>query len=294
MRKYAFRIFTIIGLIVLFLLIYKVADNDKTNEIYYGYLESVNKNVDVNFLVLGTDKDETRTDLILLCHYDGEKNLINALQIPRDTKVETARKDKKINSAYGSKKGIECVKSEIGSLTGIYPDKYIVLNFDGFRKLVDAIGGVEYTVPVNMKYSDPAQNLYIDLKQGRQVLDGKKAEMLMRFRKNDDGSGYVDGDIGRLKVQKNFYKEVVRKLLSFEAIMNIGGVMDAAQGNFKTDFTLNDFISHIKDFKKFNENSVNVFVLPGSGKYLEENGQKISYYIADANELNELTNLYFN
>ena len=294
MRKYAFRILAIVGLIVLFSVIYRTVDNKDSNEIPYEYPESAEENEDMDFLVLGTDKDETRTDLILLCHYDGEKNLINALQIPRDTRVETGRKDKKINSAYGSKNGIESVKSEIGSLTGVCPDKYIVLNFDGFRKLVDAIGGVEYTVPVDMKYSDPAQNLYIDLKQGRQVLDGEKAEMLMRFRKNDDGSGYVDGDIGRLKVQKNFYKEVIRKLMSFESIMNVGGVMDAVGGNFKTDFTLSDFISHIKDFKKMNENSVNVFVLPGVSKYLEENGSMISYYIADTNQLNELTNLYFN
>lgn len=294
MRKYAFRILTIVGLITLFSVIYRTADNKDLNEIPDEYPESAEKSEDMDFLVLGTDKDETRTDLILLCHYDGEKNLINALQIPRDTRVETGRNDKKINSAYGNQKGIECVKNEIGGLTGIYPDKYILLNFDGFRKLVDAIGGVEYTVPVDMKYSDPAQNLYIDLKQGRQVLDGEKAEMLMRFRKNDDGSGYVDGDIGRLKVQKNFYKEVIRKLMSFDSIMNVGGVMDAVGGNFKTDFTLSDFISHIKDFKKMNENSVNVFVLPGMSKYLEENGSMISYYIADTNQLNELTNLYFN
>ena len=285
MRKYAFRILAIVGLITLFSVIYRTADNKDLNEIPDEYPESAEKS---------EDKDETRTDLILLCHYDGEKNLINALQIPRDTRIETGRKDKKINSAYGSRKGIECVKNEIGGLTGIYPDKYILLNFDGFRKLVDAIGGVEYTVPVDMKYSDPAQNLYIDLKQGRQVLDGEKAEMLMRFRKNDDGSGYVDGDIGRPKVQKNFYKEVIRKLMSFDSIMNVGGVMDAVGGNFKTDFTLSDFISHIKDFKKMNENSVNVFVLPGMSKYLEENGSMISYYIADTNQLNELTNLYFN
>lgn len=294
MKKFSGRIVVLFSLIILFSVTYIIADEYKSRELYYGYWEDTTKSDDVNFLVLGTDKDETRTDLILLCHYNAEKNSISALQIPRDTRIETSRKDKKINSSYGSKKGIKSVKKDIGKLTGIYPEKHIILNFEGFRKLIDAIGGVEYDVPVNMKYDDPAQNLSIDLKKGMQILDGEKAEMLMRFRKNNDGSGYVDGDIGRLKVQKNFYKAVIRRILSFNGIMNVGNIADAVGGNFKTDFTIRDFISHIDDFKKMNGNSINVFMLPGNSKYIEENGTKISYYITDNNKLNELTNLYFN
>lgn len=294
MKKYSARIVVLFSLIILFSVTYIIADEYKSRELYYGYWEDTAKSDDVNFLVLGTDKDETRTDLILLCHYNTDENSISALQIPRDTRIETSRKDKKINSSYGSKKGIESVKKDIGKLTGVYPEKHIILNFEGFRKLIDAIGGVEYDVPVNMKYDDPAQNLSIDLRKGPQILDGEKAEMLMRFRKNNDGSGYVDGDIGRLKVQKSFYKAVIRRILSFNGIMNVGNIADAVSGNFKTDFTIRDFISHIDDFKKMNGNSINVFMLPGNSEYIEENGTKISYYIIDNNKLKELTNLYFN
>ena len=293
-RKYANRVIVILLLLIVFSTLYIVADAEKNSKISFACWENLEQNNDLNFIVLGTDKDEIRTDLILLCHYDSQSNRINAMQIPRDTRIETAGRDKKINSAYGTKNGIETVKKEVCTLTGIYPEKHIVLNFSGFRQLVDAIGGIEYDVPIDMKYSDPAQGLYINLKKGKQLLDGKKAEMLMRFRKNDDGSGYAEGDIGRLKAQKSFYGAVVRKILSFNGIMNIGGVMDAVGDNFKTNFSVGDFFEHISDFKKMNVDSVNVFVLPGRGEYIAENGNSISYYIADNNKLSELVNKYFN
>ena len=72
------------------------------------------------------------------------------------------------------------------------------MDFEGFRDLIDAIGGVEFDVPTRMYYTDPKQNLEIDLYPGKQLLDGKKAEMFMRFRQNNDGTGYAEGDIGRM------------------------------------------------------------------------------------------------
>ena len=111
---------------------------------------------------------------------------------------------------------------------------------------------------------------------------------------HDDGSGYAEGDIGRLKAQKNFYKAVVEKLLTFDGIMNIGGVMDAVGDNLKTDFEIKDFFSHIGDFKRMNDRSVNVFLLPGESKYIKTDNSNISYYIVDNNKLSEIKNKYFN
>lgn len=294
MRKYANRIAVICGLIIFFFTLYVVADTTHSRDrIKFGYWADFSKNLQRNFVILGTDKDETRTDLILLCNYDQEKNSLNVMQIPRDTFVKNSRSDKKINSAYGSKNGISTVKAEIESLTGIYPENYIVLNFKGFRELIDAIGGVEYTVPVNMSYSDPAQNLEIDLKKGYQVLNGEKAEMFMRFRQNNDGSGYAEGDIGRLKAHKSFYEATISKLLSLKGFSNLGGVISAVGDNLKTDFTLSDLMLNIKHLKKLNNESVNIIMLPGNGEYMEQNGTRISYYIVDNEKLYEITNEYF-
>jgi len=172
-----------------------------------------------NFVVAGIDKDGYRTDLILFCQYDLTDNSLTAMQIPRDTKVNNKRNDKKINSAYGSPKKTEAMFDELESIVGIRADKYVIVSFKAFRELIDAIGGVEVNVPMRMYYTDPYQNLTIDLYPGEQLLDGRRAEMFMRFRQNLDGSGYPDGDIGRNAAQRKFYSAVTDKLLSGKTVL---------------------------------------------------------------------------
>jgi LCP family protein required for cell wall assembly len=86
------------------------------------------------------------------------------------------------------------------------------VDFDGFVELVDSVDGVDFDVPVRMKYDDPTQNLHIDLQKGPQHLDGPKAVQFMRFRQNNPGipGGYPDGDLGRIKAQQAFIKAFAR------------------------------------------------------------------------------------
>lgn len=290
MKKNTGRIVIIVVLVIGFIMTYTIADAALGNqEIQFGYWVNLDSKNDVkNFVVLGTDKDETRTDLILFCQYQEKSNLLNVIQIPRDTQIETSRLDKKINSSYGTG-DIAIVKSDIETITGIYPDNYIVVNFKGFRKLIDAVGGIDFDIPIRMYYTDPVQNLVIDLKPGWQNLNGKEAEMFMRFRKNNDGSGYTEGDIGRLKAHKSFYRAVAEKVLSLDGVINIGKIMETVGNNLKTDFTLSDLIEHIDDLKNIDINKVNIVMLPGKSEYI--NG--ISYYISDKNQTKKLTNEYF-
>ncbi|MEG1778278.1 MAG: LCP family protein, partial [Angelakisella sp.] len=150
------------------------------------------------FLVCGLDQDKSRTDTIIVAAYDGKNQQINMLNIPRDTISDCERSIKKINSAFGS--GIEQTKEEIQNLLGIPIDRYIVVDFKGFAQLVEAIGGVDFDVPVNMNYDDPYQDLHIHLEKGMQHLNGEDALRLVRFRKANRGSGggYEEGDLGRI------------------------------------------------------------------------------------------------
>ena len=70
-------------------------------------------------------------------------------------------------------------------------DRYAITTFEGFEQAIDAIGGVEMDVPYDLQYSDPYQDLEIDIKAGERVLDGEHALQFVRFR-----SGYATGDIG--------------------------------------------------------------------------------------------------
>ncbi|MEG2670325.1 MAG: LCP family protein, partial [Oscillospiraceae bacterium] len=126
-----------------------------------------------NFVVAGVDEDGYRTDLILFCQLDSAKNKLHIMQVPRDTKIQNNRNDKKINSAYFS--GIDCLKSEIESVIGLKAEHHVIITFDAFSNLIDALGGVKIDVPIRMKYEDPTQNLNIDLQPGVQVLDGEHA-----------------------------------------------------------------------------------------------------------------------
>lgn len=237
-----------------------------------------------NFVVAGVDEEGLRTDIILFCQYNDITKKLNVLQIPRDTKVDTDRADKKINSAYGSKKGVEALFEEIGSITGIVPDKYVIISFKAFRELVDAIGGVVVNVPFRMYYHDPAQNLTIDLMPGEQLLDGEHAEMYMRFRQNDDGTGYKNGDIERIAAQKEFYSLVADKLLNVKNVFKTHKLLQIFNDNVKMNFTGDEILSYIGKIAGFKMENLEIHMLPGEGKYIDN----ISYYVYDKEKTKQL------
>ena len=231
-----------------------------------------------DFVVAGIDDDGYRTDLILFCRYNMADNSINVLQIPRDTKVENERYDKKINSAYGSPEKEQALFDEIESVIGIRPEKSVIVSFRAFREIIDAIGGVEVNVPIRMLYHDPVQNLTIDLYPGTQVLDGRRAEMFMRFRQNDDGTGYANGDIDRVAAQKKFYEAVADKLLSGETILKAPKILGVIAENVKTDFTIGEIVKYLGKIPEFSMENAKIHSLPGEGGY-DTNG--VSYFFYD-------------
>lgn len=230
-----------------------------------------------NFVVAGVDEQGQRTDLILFCQYNDITKSLNVLQIPRDTRVESKRYDKKINSAYGTEKKEAALFEEIEDITGIVPDKYAIVSFKAFRELIDAIGGVEVNVPIRMYYHDPYQNLNIDLLPGKQLLDGKKAEMYMRFRQNDDGTGYKNGDIDRVAAQKEFYGLVADKLLSVKNVFKTHKILQIFKNNVKMNFTGEDVLSYIGKIPSFKMENIKIHTLPGEGKYIGG----VSYFVHD-------------
>lgn len=194
------------------------------------------------FLIAGTDAGGTRTDTIMLGVYESKKNGgITLLSIPRDTLVSVSdetyasmRKDypqpggkgMKINEIYhyaGSNEGMRLLISEIERKFGVEIDYYAKINFDAFEYIIDGIGGIEFEVDKDLDYEDPYQNLKIHLKAGKQVLDGDKAEQLLRFR-----SGYARADLERVEVQQRFMKAFIAQALSPKNIIKNFGVYKKA------------------------------------------------------------------
>ncbi len=235
-----------------------------------------------NILVAGVDVDGYRTDLILMVQVNTIDNKVSILQIPRDTRVSNNRNDKKINSAYFS--GIDTLKKEVRSVTGLYTDFFATITFDAFKEIVDALGGVTIDVPIDMNYHDPVQGLTIELNAGRQRLNGEKAMMFMRFRKNDDGTGYPMGDIDRNKAQAEFYSAVMKKTMSPIGVLKAPFLYGAVMKNTTTDLNNREVRQLMLRVFKIGRKNIGIYQLPGDSDY--RGG--VSYFICDEDETEEL------
>ena len=229
------------------------------------------------------------TDFIMLGQYNPNTREVNMISIPRDTKVNGTI-DGKINSAYSGVDPMRTV-NKVEELTGVEIDYYILFKTTVLRDLVNAVGGVTVTVPINMNYDDPAQNLYIHLKKGTYTLTGKQAEQFCRFRKNNDGTGYPDGDIGRVAAQQTFIRAMISRCLEPQNLLKIGTLVDIVLENTKTNITMDVASQYIDDAVAFKADRVRIETLPGEGGYAE-NG--ISYFFMDKEAAKELINEMFN
>ena len=186
----------------------------------------------INILVLGESgvgDGYKLTDSIMVVSYNPQTQQASLLSIPRDTYVGKKDKDTasqnylasyKMNAVYRNGSNIPETIECVSNITGLEIEKYILIDTDAIIDVVDAMGGVQFNVPIDMDYDDPTQDLHIHLKAGEQLIDGSKAEQLLRFRHNNDGTSYPmeygDNDIGRMRTQREFIQVTAKQLLRIE------------------------------------------------------------------------------
>lgn len=187
-------------------------------------------------LLAGTDADGTRTDTVMLCTIDTKEERISLLSIPRDTLVSDSYAVPKINGTYGvyggGEDGMEALMHAVQNLVGFRPDGYVLIDLDAFVQIVDLMGGVEFDVPMDMNYSDPAQGLTIDLDKGLQVLNGGQAMGLVRFR-----SGYALADLERVNVQRDFISACMDQWVTPGLALKAKDLLSVVAENVTTDLT---------------------------------------------------------
>ena len=164
------------------------------------------------FLLVGMDRSGGNTDSLMLVTYDVAEQKVSVGSIARDTRVDVDRKLKKINAAYALSGGMDGLMNEVSMTFGVPIDYYFLVRINGFVRLVNAVGGIDFNVPCSMNYDDPEQNLAIHYSRGMQHLSGQQALEVCRFRQNNDGSGYGDG--GRQETQRAVLTAVIKKALS--------------------------------------------------------------------------------
>jgi len=242
----------------------------------------------ITVLVAGLHPDGPLTDFIMLAKYNPETGKINALSIPRDTKV-VGTVDGKINSAYARGKNIQKLADKVKDITSLEADYYLIFDTATVRKMVDEVGGIPMDVPIDMDYDDNAQNLHIKLKKGYQVLDGKEAEQFIRFRKNNDGSGYPLGDVQRIEAQQKFIKAAVEQVLKTENLLKLPELISLGLESVKTDMSLTQMLTYLDDVKAFNKNNLRLETLPGEGQYIGPT----SYFVHNSAETKNLIDEMF-
>ena len=260
----------------------------------YRHLESsINESTRVenplNLLVLGLDRDGTRCDVIMLFNFEPDLSRLNLLSIARDTRVRKDGRYTKINALY-SKGGEKLVAQKVTEITGLPVHYYITMDFRGFRKSIDTLGGVKFYVPFRMSYDDPTQNLYIHLRKGMQLLDGKKAEQLVRYRKgNYKGQGYTEGDIGRIKIQQDFIKALIKQKVSLKYISRADDLFGILQEYVKTNIALTDITQHIGSIRKIKSDEIQTFTIPGESRMIGD----VWYFIYDSKEIHNIISKNF-
>lgn len=268
-----------------------------------GHDEETKKNLpELKVLLLGvsTDLGDTApTDTIMVASYNPNTQKANLLSIPRDTYIgknkNKATPSDKINCLYSI--SVDKTLQAVNDLTGLDIQYYAVIKTEALIELVDAIGGVEFNVPIDMYYTDPTQNLKIDLKAGMQEINGEKAEQLLRFRKNNNGTTYPqeygDNDTGRMRTQRDFIMAVMQQTLKPENIFKIGEILDIASKNIETNLDIGYLKDYIPYVVEFDTENLTTETIPGVNKQLPESTKEWWFFEADKEETAELIRKLF-
>ena len=257
-----------------------------------GHDENTKKNLgEFRCLILGISTDQENVDLtdtIIVASYNPNTQKATLLSIPRDTYTgknpSKATAYEKINAMYSRKHRPDETLKAVNEITGLDIEYYIVVKTEALIKLVDVIGGVTFNVPIDMDYDDESQDLAIHLKAGEQKLDGDKAEQLVRFRHNNNGTSYPedygDNDIGRMRTQREFILQVIKQTAKPENIFKIGQILDVAKEYVITNIDFDVAKDYIPYAVEFNTDDLLTEALPGTPSNKNASGTWV--YLHDA------------
>ena len=236
-----------------------------------------------NIVVLGVDErpeddDPGRSDTLFVVMLDTNNKSLGLLSIPRDTRVHIPKYGyDKINHAYPLG-GRQLTERTVEEFLGIRINNYVMVNFKGFKGLVDAIDGVDIDVEKDMYYKDTWDGFTVDLKKGRQHLNGETAIQYVRYRDEE-------GDLGRVRRQQHFIMAVYEKIASEDLLKHIPGLAKQLSSMVKTDMDISDMITMGRALHSMMKTTgISMKTVPGTPKYIND----ISYMIPDVRATRKL------
>ena len=262
---------------------------------------NINKDEMFNFLFVGKDRVAENTDVILLISYNVKEKNISLMHIPRDTYIKYNNVGHKINSMYSiflrEAKNNKADDPEIYALERFAEtlEKNIcinihytaMINLEGFRNIVDILGGVEIDIPYDINYYDDSKTLIASFKKGKQVLNGEMSEYFIRYR-----AGYLQADIGRIDAQKIFISALLRSVTNN---FNASTIVQLATQVFKyveTDLKLEELMYFAKNLLEVDLSNMLFLTMPGYSPTPPNGGAW--YYVMNRWGMLNVVNTYFN
>ncbi len=247
------------------------------------------------YLVAGFDDAAENTDVLFTLSYDFKNNTAYVAQIPRDTYFGFGKSQNKINQIYAVKRlegadkntAMQSLSNSIAEAFGTKFDGYLGITVDSFKKIVDAIDGIDIELPSDMIIPSYDGLTSIVLKKGTNHITGDEAESFIRYRK-----GYVTGDLGRMDAQKLFLNALFKKVSEGVSLPSIIGITKAVKDDIVTDIKIADAISLFSEAMRSPGNKTTYFVtVPGEAS---ENKNGLSYYVLNRKNAAEVAKKYMN
>lgn len=258
-------------------------NNDKPDKVEKTELQKLVENSErINVVVVGLEGP--RTDTIIVASFNPITKKTDLISVPRDTYNETKGYDsydqKKINAVYGRKNGggTEGIMKAVANILNVPVHYFVTVKYEGATDIIDTLGGVTVNIPFDMDYEDPWAKppLVIKFDKGTKTLNGEEAVRYLRFRKNSDGT-HDEGDLPRIKRQRQFIKSAAKKALSFKLPVLIKTTFDYV----KTNMSLQEMGYYARCAVGMSIDGIETYLLPGNAK-----GK--SYYFPDAEAIEGL------
>ena len=228
------------------------------------------------------------SDTMMLIRFDATTNKVVVFGIPRDTKVMVNGKSEKIN-AIDHESGIaQAAKVVSSTLQGVQIDRYIRLNNFGLEKLIDALNGITVTVPKDIKYQDNSQHFYVNLKAGKQHLDGHNLLNYLRFRYD------ANGDIGRMQRQQMVIRAAIEQWAEPTTVGRIPQLMSIVNDSIDTNLSVEEMMA-IGGFtlnRGTDKNRIQMLMMPGD--YNGDGKHGVSYWLPNSVGIGNMMAKYFN
>lgn len=238
-------------------------------------------------LLAGLDASGTRTDMLMLLTLDAGEGAVRLVSIPRDTLVPGDYTAPRLSGVYGmaggGKAGTDALMAQMKELIGFEPDGYLIVTMPALQAVVDAMGGVEFDVPMDMQYVDSAQDLVIDLQAGVQTLNGEDAVELALFRE-----GYSDLDLGRIQTQQQLMVALINTAVGRPG--SAPGLYRIFRQQMQTDLTAANWLWLARTALLADTATVSAATVPCSVSYFEG----VQCYIPDGELTVSLVNAYSN